>query len=98
MSAGCCHHRWMCHVVNLRWPTSGTVEGYVINFMDTIKYHTERPDIYLIFEGTSETVQSKIRNPVDQAMMLVESINSAFTQHFPPKRGSQRTAQQGTAY
>ena len=24
----------------------------MINFMDTIKYHMERPDIYLIFEGT----------------------------------------------
>ena len=43
----------------VHWPTSGTVEAYVINFMDTIKYHIERPGVYLIFEGTSETVQSR---------------------------------------
>ena len=30
-----------------------------------------------IFEGTSETLQSKWRNPVDQVMILVESMNSA---------------------
>ena len=33
--------------------------------------------------GTSETGQSGLRDPVDQAMMLVECINSAFTRHCP---------------
>ena len=71
--------------VTCYWPTSGTVEAYVINFMDTIKYLMESPDAYLIFEGTSETVQSRWRYPVDQAMVLVESTNSAFTRHCPPR-------------
>ena len=35
--------------------------------------------------GTSETSQSRLRDPVDQTMMLVESINSAFTRHCPPR-------------
>ena len=66
-------------------PRVAALRPIMINFMDTIKYHMERPGVYMIFEGTSETVKSRWRNPVDQAMMLVESINSAFTQHCPPR-------------
>ena len=59
MSAGSCHHQWMCHAVNRALAHEWHRWAYVINFMDTIKYHMERPDVYLIFEGTSETVQSR---------------------------------------
>lgn len=40
-----CAMLWTVH-----WPTNGTVEDYVINFMGTIKYHLECCDVYLIFD------------------------------------------------
>ena len=36
-----CAMQWIVH-----WPTSGTVEDYVINFMGAKKYHLQRCDVY----------------------------------------------------
>ena len=40
-----CAMLWTVH-----WPTSGTVEDYVVNFLWSIKYHLERGDVYLVFD------------------------------------------------
>ena len=41
-----CAMLWTVH-----WPTSGTVEEYVVSFMGSIKYHRrERGDVYLVFD------------------------------------------------
>ena len=58
----------------MHWSTSGTVEAYVINFMDTIKYHTERPGVYLIIE-------SYVGHSTKQTMRSSRSGNDANRKH-----------------
>ena len=51
-------------------PTSGTVADYIINFMGPIKYHLERGDVYLLFDGY-------IGNNTKQMMRSIRSGNDA---------------------
>ena len=45
-----CAMLWTVH-----WPTNGTVLDYVVNFMETIKYHLARYDVYLVFDRYTES-------------------------------------------
>ena len=78
-----CAMLWTVH-----WPTSGTVENHVINFMGSIKYHLERGDVYLVFDryiGSYSTKQTTRYSRLDNDAIF-ESINSAFTRHCPPRK------------
>ena len=60
---------WTVH-----WPTSGTVEDYVVNFMGSIKYHLERGDVYLVFDRY-------IANSTKQMTRSSRSGNDASRKH-----------------
>ena len=64
-----CAMLWTVH-----WPTSGTVENYVINFMGSIKYHLERGDVYLVFN-------KYIANSTKQMTRSSRSGNDASRNH-----------------
>ena len=76
-----CAMLWTVH-----WPTSGTVEDYVINFMGTIKYHLQRYDVYLIFDRYVKTSTKQMTRSSRSGMMHVENINATCTQLCPHKR------------
>ena len=58
----------------VHWPTSGTVEDYIINFIVTIQYHLERGDVYLIFDRY-------IGNSTKQIARSSRSDNDASRKH-----------------
>ena len=64
-----CAMLWIVH-----WPTSGTVEDYVVNSMGSIKYHLERGDVYLVFDRY-------IANSTKQMTRSSRSGNDASRKH-----------------
>ena len=64
-----CAMLWTVH-----WPTSGTVEEYVVNFMGSIKYHLERGDVYLVCDRY-------IGNSTKQITRSSRSGNDASRKH-----------------
>ena len=64
-----CAMLWTVH-----WPTSGTVEDYVVNVMGSIKYHLEHGEVYLVFDRY-------IGNSTKQMTRSSRSGNDASRKH-----------------